>query len=691
MKNASKMEILAARHDLLKQMNGLFICLAFLVAGASDAVALTYDANTGTTGAQDGAGSGWNTTSVNFWNGSADVAWPNTTSDTAVFGAGSGAAGSVTVGTVTANGITFATPGSGAYTLTGGTITLGGTTPTINVSAVSVTGTVSSAIAGSGVSLSKTGLGTLTLNVPVKTYTGGTFVNEGMLVLGATAGNDSKTGVIRGDLLINTNATVSASTAWSLGYGGPNVAGTGPSVSSIMIDHGVLNFITSTGGGGTSATNIALRGGTISGANTDWFYGNTYNPTVTTLASADRSAISVNFNLRLNSLTNKLTFNVEQGTTTDGVDLVVSGAIYKGATADSLGGIVKAGDGTLLLTANNTFTGGTIINGGTLIVPQGGGTGIGIIRGALTITNATVVCSLNWGLGYVSGTCVSDIAINGGTLSFTNAINGGGTSATNITMTAGLINGDSFSLYNSISSTPKIASLASASSSVISNGFNLRLSNNNVTLDVASGTVPGGTDLLVSGPITSYFNGSTKDGITKTGNGKLLLTANNAYQGTTLILGGTLQVGSSGTSGTLGAGDVTNNAALVYNRSDSSTVGNSISGTGTLTQFGSGTLVLSGTNTYSGVTIVSNGVLRLTHEQCLSTNTAVSISAGAKIDLAFNGTNTVRSLTVNGVLQVRNKVYSKYTLPVALSGDNNNGFLFVIEGAAVKGTLIRIF
>ncbi|MEI7901501.1 MAG: autotransporter-associated beta strand repeat-containing protein, partial [bacterium] len=235
MKKVSKMEILAARHDLLKQMNGLFICLAFLVAGASDAVALTYDANLSTTGAQDGAGAGWNTTSVNFWNGSADVVWPNTTSDTAVFGAGSGAAGSVTVGTVTANGITFDAPGSGAYTLTGGTITLGGITPTINVSAVSVTGTVSSVIAGSGVNLTKAGAGALTLAVPVKTYTGGTFVNEGMLVLGATSGNDSKTGVIRGDLLINTNATVSASTAWSLGYGGPNVVGTGPSVSSIMI------------------------------------------------------------------------------------------------------------------------------------------------------------------------------------------------------------------------------------------------------------------------------------------------------------------------------------------------------------------------------------------------------------------------------------------------------------------------
>ncbi|MEI7900760.1 MAG: autotransporter-associated beta strand repeat-containing protein, partial [bacterium] len=348
-----------------------------------------------------------------------------------------------------------------------------------------------------------------------------------------------------------------------------------------------------------------------------------------------------------------------------------------------------AGDGTLRIAAGCNYTGGTTVNAGTLVVPQGGGAA-GAIRGALSITNATVICSLNWGLGYGSGTCVSDITITSGTLNFTNSINGGGTSATNITMTAGLINGDSFSLYNGISSTPKITSLASASSSVISNGFNLRLNTNNVTLTVAAGTVPDGTDLLVSGPITSYFNGSSKDGITKAGDGKLLLTANNAYQGTTLILGGTLQVGSGGTAGTLGAGAVTNNAALVYNRSDSCTVSNSISGTGTLTQSGSGTLVLSGTNTYAGATVVSNGILRLTHAQCLSTNTAVSISSGAKIDLAFTGVNTVRSLTVDGVLQVRNKVYGTYNLPEALSG-NNDGFLRTIEGAPPKGTLILIY
>jgi len=83
------------------------------------AATLTYDANT-TPPANDGTGV-WDTTTANWFDGTNDVVWPNTTNDTAIFGAGSGAAGTVTVGAsgVTANSITFNAPGSGNYTLSG--------------------------------------------------------------------------------------------------------------------------------------------------------------------------------------------------------------------------------------------------------------------------------------------------------------------------------------------------------------------------------------------------------------------------------------------------------------------------------------------------------------------------------------------------------------------------------------------
>ena len=61
----------------------------------------------------------------------------------------------------------------------------------------------------------------------------------------------------------------------------------------------------------------------------------------------------------------------------------------------------------------------------------------------------------------------------------------------------------------------------------------------------------------------------------------------------------------------LGTGSVTNNAALVVNRSDAVTVSGVMGGTGTFTQAGGGTTTLSGANTYSGTTTISAGTLQV--------------------------------------------------------------------------------
>ncbi len=136
-----------------------------------------------------------------------------------------------------------------------------------------------------------------------------------------------------------------------------------------------------------------------------------------------------------------------------------------------------------------------------------------------------------------------------------------------------------------------------------------------------------------------------------------------------------------------------NGGAIFDNGAGNTTVANAIqdaSGcSGGLTKRGAGTLTLSGANTYSGATAVSNGVLKATLNQALPAGTDVYIAsaAGAKLELAFTGTSTVRRLYVDGVLQVRNKSYSKASLPQALDGD---GLLYVTEGAAPKGTLIIV-
>ena len=114
----------------------------------------------------------------------------------------------------------------------------------------------------------------------------------------------------------------------------------------------------------------------------------------------------------------------------------------------------------------------------------------------------------------------------------------------------------------------------------------------------------------------------------QTGAGTTTLTGANTYSGTTTISAGVLQVGSGGTAGTLGSGAVINNAGLVFNRSNTNTIANNISGTGTVTKLGAGTTTLTGTSTYTGTTSVNAGTLRVNGSLG---NTATTIASGATL------------------------------------------------------------
>ena len=137
----------------------------------------------------------------------------------------------------------------------------------------------------------------------------------------------------------------------------------------------------------------------------------------------------------------------------------------------------------------------------------------------------------------------------------------------------------------------------------------LQLGNGGTTGSIVGDVIDNAT-LAFDRSNTITFGGliSGAGTLTQIGSGSTILTGNNNYSGGTTISAGTLQLGNGGTTGSI-LGDVTDNATLAFDRSNTITFGGVISGTGNLIQIGSGTTILTGNNTYSGGTIIDAGTL----------------------------------------------------------------------------------
>jgi autotransporter-associated beta strand protein len=142
-------------------------------------------------------------------------------------------------------------------------------------------------------------------------------------------------------------------------------------------------------------------------------------------------------------------------------------------------------------------------------------------------------------------------------------------------------------------------------------------------------------------------NSSGTGNLVKTGAGTATLTGANTYSGSTLISSGALQVGNGGATGQLGAGNVTNNASLVVNRTGAITMGNTVSGTGSLTKLGSGTLILTASNSFQGGSTLSAGVIRAANANALGAGSLVA-SADTVLQVT-NSINIANNLSVYSV------------------------------------------
>ena len=209
----------------------------------------------------------------------------------------------------------------------------------------------------------------------------------------------------------------------------------------------------------------------------------------------------------------------------------------------------------------------------------------------------------------------------------------------------------------------------------------------NIGLQTGTGTAValtvGGNNLS-----TVYAGGLSGSGsFTKTGSGSLTLTDSNTYTGGTTITGGTLQLGTGmyGFDGSL-AGNIADNAALVYDLYGLQSYSGNISGSGSLTKTGIGILTLSGSNIYAGHTTVNLGTLAVTSPLSLpssGTTSTLTVNSGATLTLnvgtlAWAASNVSSLLTANS---------GGFNLGSALGIDTTNATSGFSYGSAIAGSM----
>jgi autotransporter-associated beta strand protein len=572
--------------------------------------------------------------------------------------------------TLTAGGFLFA--GADSYTLTGGTLASNTATNSDLIVHQYGTGTLtidSSIVNGTGAStLTKVGTGTLVLG-SANTFTGAIFINGGTLSVsdnnqlgnaGAATAitiNDGATFQTTADLTIagsgaashtfsltGGNATFDIADATTLtlagvvsGAGGLTLNNTGTLRlnAAATLTGPVFVGAGATLQGGVTAFINAAAGGNLNVASGGVVNMNDFTLTVGGIAGA--GSINNNGGTAARILT---VGGNNQNTTFSGV---------LSATTSTFLALTKNGSGTLTLTNQNTYTGATLLNYGSIKF----GTNNALANTAITIMNAAAngiipavldLDGYNWTSAAITlygttSTAVSQAAINigaGGVLTL------GG----NVTLT---VNATAANGFQPAFITGGTIDLSATRTFAIADSIN------------------AAADLTVTSVISSTAG---TFGITKTGAGTLLLTGANTYTGTTTVngAGGVLALGGAGTIGvgtntlTMTAGTLdlngTNQAVGAFSGAAAGSVRNSAAGTLSTLTVGNGTLItsslgyvgtlidgggtlavvkngagiltLTGANTYTGGTQVNEGILvfgNTSAQPAAGTTQVASISA----------------------------------------------------------------
>ena len=549
-----------------------------------------------------------------------------------------GPAGSIAdTSTLTVNGATAIFDLGANHSDTVATVTLqnGGRITGSGTSALTSTGTfemqsgsVSAILAGVGIALNKTTIGTITLT-GANTYTGVTTVSAGTLQFAKTAAlyNNTPASWVPAKINVSSGATLAV-----------NVGGAGEfSAADVttLLDGAHL-------GGSTAAT--GLENNSSIGLDTTNAPGGTF--AYDTVIANPNAGANV---LGLTKLgTGTLSFNVAE--TYTGPTLVLGGTLAEGplgSIADASALTVDGATSVFDLGANHndTVASVTLLNGGTI---TGSGTSTLSSTGSFNLQSGVVSANLG-GTGGLNKTTAGMLTLTG-----VNTYTGPTTIAAGI-LRAGsataLSPGSAFNVQGTLDLagfSNTVAGLSGPASGIVQN-----VSSTPATLTFGSNNA----NVTFAGTIINGASGSALS-LTKAGTGVEIFTGANTYTGQTTIAAGTLKAGSatafsSGSAfnvqGTLDLGGFTNTvaalsgsatgvvenvgaspAALTFggNNSDAAFAGVIRDGTGgsalSITKTGTGTETLSGVNTYTGATRINAGTLQFAQTVSLYNTTPAS-------------------------------------------------------------------
>ncbi|MCV9936916.1 autotransporter domain-containing protein [Boseaceae bacterium BT-24-1] len=371
-------------------------------------------------------------------------------------------------------------------------------------------------------------------------------------------------------------------------------------------------------------------------------------------------------------------------------------------------GVEKTGDGTLILSGSNSYSGGTTISGGTLQIAADGnlgavGSGLTFDNGALRTTadmvSARTVTLRDTGAIETAAntmlTLSGAVSGPGGLIKWgdgTLALSGTGSWVGGTLITAGTIRADG------VDALPTMTGWVLTGGKLDLNGHDLRM---NLVAGSGGEIALGGADLTVDQTEDSLYSGTVTGAgrLLKDGAGTLLLAGASSYSGGTVIRAGTLAIiadANLGAAGTViafdGGGRLSTYADITSGRSVTLTgigtietlagtsfvLGGSISGSGSLEKEGWGTLVLAGSASHAGGTTITAGMLQIGNG---GTTGEIAGNVANDAVLSFNRSN---GYVFGGMISGSGVVVQSGTGTTTLTGTNTYSGGTLIRAGALQ-------